>query len=270
MTSIITSFQNPKFKKALSLMERRDRKKEKKFLIEGFRELSRAVTGGLQFEQLWVCPELFLGDNEPELIESIKLRGAELFEVPKELFMKLSYRDRPDGLVAVAPFFDHPLSEVLKIIENKTSSLVLVAEGIEKPGNLGSILRSSDAVACDAVISCDPRTDIFNPNVVRSSVGTLFTQPVCEASSIETLQALKNLGFKLMAATPSGDKVYSDCDLKGKVALVVGCEQLGLTKLWMDECDLKVNIPMLGVADSLNVSTATTLLLYEYRRQNPL
>lgn len=266
----ITSFQNPKFKNVLGLMERRDRKKEKKFLIEGFRELTRALIGGAKFFELWICPELFLGENEQSLIEQIIAKGAVCYKVPKPLFEKLSYRDRPDGLLAVSPFFSVSLEEIEKKIKGKNECLILVAEGIEKPGNLGSILRSSDAVRVDAVISVDPRTDIFNPNVIRSSVGTLFTQPVCEATSEETLAFLKSHGFKLMAATPAGDRVYTDCDLKGKVALVVGCEQLGLTPLWMDQCDIKVRIPMLGVADSLNVSTATTLLLYEYRRQNAL
>jgi RNA methyltransferase, TrmH family len=266
----ITSFQNPRFKNVLALMERRDRKKEKKFLIEGFRELTRAYIGGAKFLELWICPELFLGENEQDLIEKIASSGAIVFKVPKALFEKLSYRDRPDGLLAVSPFFHKTLDDIEKIILSKKDSLILIAEGIEKPGNLGSILRSSDAVKVDAVISCDPRTDIFNPNVIRSSVGTLFTQPVAEAGSLETLSFLKKHGFKLMAATPSGDKVYTDCDLIGKIALIVGCEQLGLTPLWMNECDIKVRIPMLGVADSLNVSTATTLLLYEYRRQNPV
>lgn len=264
----ILSFQNPKFKSALALMERRDRKKEKKFLIEGFRELTRAHIGGMKFLELWICPELFLGENEQDLIEKIASSGAFVFKVPKALFEKLSYRDRPDGLVAVSPFFHVSLNDIEKIVGSKQQSLILVAEGIEKPGNLGSILRSADAVKVDAVISCDPRTDIFNPNVIRSSVGTLFTQPVAEASSQDTLELLKKQGYKLLSATPAGDTVYTQCDLKGKVALIVGCEQLGLSSLWMNACDKQVVIPMLGVADSLNVSTATTLLLYEYRRQN--
>lgn len=266
----ITSFQNPKFKSALALMERRDRKKEKKFLIEGFRELSRAHIGGVKFLELWICPELFLGENEHDLIEQIAALGACIFKVPKALFEKLSYRDRPDGLVAISPFFSTSLTEIDKMLSSKKESLILIAEGIEKPGNLGSILRSADAVKVDAVISCDPRTDIFNPNVIRSSVGTLFTQIVAEATSQDTLDLLKKHGFKLLSATPSGHTVYTACDLKGKIALIVGCEQLGLSSLWMNACDTQVVIPMLGVADSLNVSTATTLLLYEYRRQNPL
>lgn len=270
MTQQITSFQNPRFKKILGLNDRRDRKKEKKFLIEGYRELSRAEIGGVQVKELWYCKELFLGENEEALIAKIKAKGAEVFEIPKELFNKISYRDRPDGLLGVGLFFTNTLNHLLNKIKDKKDSLILVAEGIEKPGNLGSILRSSDAVLCDGVISCDPRTDIYNPNVIRSSVGTLFTQPVVECSSTEAFEFLKKQGYRLLAATPSGDKVYTDCDLKGKIAIVVGCEQLGLTPFWMDGCELKVNIPMLGVADSLNVSTATTLLLYEVRRQNPL
>jgi TrmH family RNA methyltransferase len=270
MTFLITSSQNPKFKKALSLAERRDRKKEKKFLIEGFREITRAVLGKKNLLELWICPELFLGTQERALIEQVKQSGAEIFEIPEALFSKLSYRDRPDGLVAVAPFFHLSLEEIHQKIAHKKNVLILVAEGIEKPGNLGSIMRSCDAVKCDAVISSDPRTDIFNPNVVRSSVGTLFTQPICESSSQETFDFLEKEGFTLMAATPYGDKVYTECKLQGKIALIVGCEQLGLSDFWMNACKIKVNIPMLGIADSLNVSTATTLLLYEYRRQNPL
>lgn len=266
--NLITSFQNPKFKQTLALQDSRDRKNSKKFLIEGFRELTRAFIGGVEFLQLWICPELFLGENESSLIEQIRSLGPEVFQVPQALFEKLSYRDRPDGLLAVASFFPTGLEGLKQKISGKPSALILVAEGIEKPGNLGSILRSCDAVKCDGVISCDKRTDIFNPNVVRSSVGTLFTQGVYEASSEETLKFLKQEGFALLAATPSGDKLYTECDLKGKVALIVGCEQLGLSEFWMSQCDMQVKIPMLGVADSLNVSTATTLLLYEYRRQN--
>jgi len=270
MSQQITSFQNPRFKRALGFNDRKDRKKEKKFLIEGFRELTRAQIGGVKILELWFSKELFLGENEEALIAKIKASGAEIFEIPKELFNKISYRDRPDGLVAVASFFEHPLEMLEDKIKNKKDSLILVAEGIEKPGNLGSILRSSDAVLCDGVISCDPRTDIYNPNVIRSSVGTLVTQPVFESTNEATYNFLKKHGYCLLAATPSGDYAYTQCDLKGKIAIVVGCEQLGLTPFWMDKCELKVNIPMLGVADSLNVSTATTLLLYEYRRQNPL
>jgi TrmH family RNA methyltransferase len=270
MHQIITSNQNPKFKKALGLADRRDRKKEKKFLIEGFREITRALIGQVSIRELWICPELFLGENEQDLINKAKAQGADVYQLPENLFNKMSYRDRPDGLVAVADCFKLELSELQKKIDHSHQSLILVAEGIEKPGNLGSILRSSDAVRCDGVISCDPRTDIFNPNVIRSSVGTLFTQPVLECTSQETLAFLRQNGYKLLAATPSGESKYTDCNLTGKVALIVGCEQLGLTDFWMSQCDLKVQIPMLGVADSLNVSTATTLLLYEYRRQNPV
>lgn len=264
----ITSFQNPKFKDVLALEERRERKKEKKFLIEGFRELSRALIGHVKIQSVWICPELFLGTHEGELIEQCKQSGAEIFQIPEAMFKKLSYRDRPDGLVGVGKCMDTTLDFLQKRLASKSDAIVLVAEGIEKPGNLGSMLRSADAIACDGVISCDPRTDIYNPNVVRSSVGTLFTQPVVEASATDTLNFLRSQGFKLLAATPYGDKVYTECLLKGKIALVMGCEQLGLTDLWMNECDIQVKIPMLGVADSLNVSTAATLLLYEYRRQN--
>jgi TrmH family RNA methyltransferase len=144
---------------------------------------------------------------------------------------------------------------------------VVVAEAIEKPGNLGTILRSSDGAGVDAVIVCDRCTDINNPNVVRSSVGTLFTMPVVEASTADTLTWLRTRGIRVVATTPHTDCLYSDADLAGPVAIVVGTEQYGLTETWLAQADVEVRIPMLGTADSLNVASATTILLYEARRQ---
>ena len=144
---------------------------------------------------------------------------------------------------------------------------LVVAEGIEKPGNLGTILRSCDAAGVDALILCDACTDVFNPNVVRASVGTLFTVPIFEATTPEAIAWLKKRGVSLLAATPHATEVYTEVDVTGPVALAVGTEQLGLSEAWMKQSELQVRIPMLGVADSLNVATATTLLLYEVVRQ---
>ncbi len=259
----ITSLQNPKVKAVVSLRERREREKSHLFLIEGYREIKRAVIAKRQIETLFICPELFLGENEEELIRE---SNAQVLECSKEVFAKISYRDRPDGLLAIAPQMHLSLSD----LRFKENSFLLIAESIEKPGNLGTILRSSDAVGVDSVIVCDPTTDIHNPNVVRSSVGTLFTVPVLEADGEETLLFLKKNKIAIVAATPHAKEEFTKVDLRGPVAIVVGTEQYGLSPRWMESADILVRIPMRGVADSLNVASATTLLLYEVLRQRML
>ena len=260
----ITSLQNPRIKETVKLRERRSRDEQGRFLIEGYRELKRAIDSGRQIETLFFCPELFLGSNERELIA---LSKAEAIECTEEVFAKISYRDRPDGLLGVAPQVHLPLSHLLALFKTKKNPFLVVAESIEKPGNLGTILRSCDAAGVDAVIVCDPTTDIHNPNVVRSSVGTLFTLPVLEAGSEETLAFLKKHGIAIAAATPHAKLEFTEADLKVPLAIVVGTEQYGLSEQWMQNADLAVRIPMFGVADSLNVASATTLLLYEVIRQ---
>jgi TrmH family RNA methyltransferase len=255
---LITSAQNPKIKLAKKLWKRREREQTQLFLIEGYRELSRAES--VKFESLFICPELFLGTNEPELIRRI---DAPIFSCSEPIFRSLSYRDRPDGLLAIAKQSHRHLDEIVPT-ENP---FFVVAEAIEKPGNLGTILRSSDATGVDAVIVCDRCTDIHNPNVVRASVGTLFTLPVIEAEGEETFRWLKERGVAILAATPSAQIEYTEVDLTQGVAIVVGTEQYGLSEHWMKGADLQVKLPMLGVADSLNVAMATTLLLYEVIRQ---
>lgn len=260
---LISSVQNPKVKDAFKLRDRKDRDKTKLFLIEGYRELSRAVQGNQKIASVFFCPEFFLGDNEGALIETCAKQGAEIIRCTDRVFSKLSYRDRPDGLLAVAPMHPRSLNDLPK---NKNPFFV-VAEAIEKPGNLGTILRSADATGIDGVIICDRCTDIYNPNVVRASVGTLFTLPVVEATTVATLKWLKDRGIAVVAATPSAQKEYTQVDLTQPVAVIVGTEQYGLSQTWLDASDINVRIPMLGIADSLNVATATTLLLYEVLRQ---
>lgn len=259
----ITSLQNPKVKEALKLWKRSEREETDRFLIEGYRELSRASFSKIDIEVLFICPELFLGTNEESLIQQIVQRGTSVIACSSAVFQKLSYRDRPDGLLAVA----RQLHLSLDSLKPKTTPFYVVAEGIEKPGNLGTILRSADAVGADAVIVCDRRTDIHNPNVVRASVGTLFTLPVVEAEGEETFHWLKKQGVAILAATPSASLEYTQIDLKQPVALIVGTEQYGLSRRWMEGAEYQVKIPMLGVADSLNVAMAATLLLYEVVRQ---
>ncbi|MCP5469197.1 MAG: RNA methyltransferase [Chlamydiales bacterium] len=253
MGEVIESVQNPKIKVARKLWKRRERDKSGLFLIEGYRELSRA---NVPVKMLFICPELFLGENEGVLIAKHK----EVYTVSEKVFRSLSYRDRPDGLLAIAEQKHYGLD----ILKGK-NPLYIVAEAIEKPGNLGTILRTADGCGADGVIVCDKCTDIYNPNVVRASTGTLFTQPVVEATTDECLEWLQKNGIAIVAATPHADTLYTDADLRGPLAIAVGTEQYGLSEKWM-RCK-QVKIPMRGVADSLNVAMATTLLLYEALRQ---
>ncbi len=254
----LTSPKNPKIREVILLRERRHRDRSGRFLIEGYRELSRAVDSEVEIAALFVCPELYLGENEPSLIERC---GARTYRCPPEIFRKISYRDRPDGLLAVALQWQRTLDDL------PAGSLYVVAEAIEKPGNLGTILRSCDATGVDGVIVCDRCTDIFNPNTVRASVGTLFSVPVIEAGGEETITWLQDRGISILAATPAAKALYTEVDLTGPVAVALGTEQLGLSERWLDAADLRVRLPMSGSADSLNVAMAATVLLYEAVRQ---
>lgn len=263
----LTSLQNPRIKQLVKLRDRPERDQTGDFLIEGYREVLRAFDAGRKIEALFICPDLFLGSNEQGLIQRIANSGSKVYTCNEQVFRKISYRDRPDGILARAPQRHLSLDDLDKLLQKKKNPFLVVAEAIEKPGNLGTILRSSDAVGLDALIVCDKCTDIHNPNVVRASVGTLFTVPVVEAKGRETLEWLKKKQIAIVAATPSATKEFTQVDLSGPIAIAVGTEQLGLSDLWMNESDIKVRIPMLGVADSLNVAMATTLLLYETLRQ---
>jgi TrmH family RNA methyltransferase len=266
-TNQLSSVQNPRIKQLVKLRDRSEREETDQFLIEGYRELLRAVDSGFPIASLFICHELFLGSNEPLLIEKMLRQGTEIFNCSKSVFEKISYRDRPDGLVGLAKQRHLTLNDFDHLLIDKTAPFLVVAEAIEKPGNLGTILRSSDAVGLDGLIVCDRCTDIHNPNVVRASVGTLFTVPIAETKGDETLKWLKEKKIAIVAATPSSEKEFTDVDLSGPIAIAVGTEQLGLSKRWMEEADIQVRIPMCGVADSLNVAMATTLLLYEALRQ---
>jgi len=260
----IESFQNPKIKQLVKLKNRSERNKTGLFLIEGYRECTRAMEGKVPFQSLFYSKELFLGEGEMRLIDSFE---GPKYSVSKEIFQKISYRDRPDGLLALAPQVARSIEELEAILENSESPLICIAEAIEKPGNLGSILRSCDAAGVDAVIVVDRCTDIFNPNVVRSSVGTLFTLPTFELESGEVLDLLDRQNIRVISATPEAETLFTKCEMGNRTAIVVGTEQYGLTDQWKSRCHKCVSIPMHGAADSLNVANATTLLLYEALRQ---
>jgi len=259
---LITSLENDRVKEVVHLRERNFRDKSNLFLIEGYREILRALDGNVPITRLFICPELFLGENEEALIARCK---GQIIETSSKVFHKMSYRDRPDGLIAVAKQERRDLAYLEKLLPK--NPLLVVAEAIEKPGNLGTILRSADASGCDAVIVCNKCTDIFNPNVVRASVGTLFTVPVVEATTEEALVWLKKQNIAILATMPQAKALYTEIDMQKGVAIAVGTEQLGLSNLMKKEATLQVRIPMLGTADSLNVAMATTLILYEAVRQ---
>ncbi len=263
----ITSLQNPRVKQVVKLRERKERDNTQSYLVEGYRELSRAVKGGIPIVSLFYSPSHFLGSNEKGLIKEIREQGVEVLEVNKGVFEKISYRDRPDGLLAVATQTHLTLNDLEYKMEKNRPPFFLIAEAIEKPGNLGSILRSADAAGVDALLVCDRCTDIYNPNVVRASVGTLFTVPVLEVKSEEAITWLKKHKIPIVATSPDAELTFTGVDFTGPVAIAMGTEQLGLSKKWMEKADIQVSIPMKGVADSLNVAAATTLLLYEVLRQ---
>ena len=259
----ITSTKNPAVKHVCALRNRRAREKEQLTLLEGYRELLRAHEYGMLINEVFFCREMFLGENEFPLLDKLAEAGAKIAEVPAHLMTKMTYRDRPEGLLAVAAMKQHKLSDLAK----KPNSLYIIAEAVEKPGNLGSILRSADAAGVDGLIICNKCTDIYNPNVIRASTGALFSVPMAEADTEETIQWLKKNNIKSLAATPHTDLVYTEFDMTQSVAIVVGTEQHGLSKQWLDDADVGVRIPMLGKIDSLNVATAATILLYEAARQ---
>ena len=260
----ITSPSNPRLKHVVKLRTCAAREESGEMIVEGYRECRRALDAGYRPNAIFHCPEMYLKDeNEPALVEECARKGAQVFTCSRVCFAKIAYRERPDGLLMTGPHVSKRLDE-LSLPEN---ALVIVTEAIEKPGNLGTILRSADAAGAAAVIVCDRTTDIHNPNVVRASTGTMFTVPIAEASSDEALEWLKGRDFKILAATPHAEKLHCEVDLTGNVAIALGAEQYGLTAKWMDRADLRVRIPMLGVADSLNVSAAATILVYEAVRQ---
>jgi RNA methyltransferase, TrmH family len=259
----ITSLQNPRVKRLIRLRDRRARDEEGAFLVEGYREVRRALEKKVALAELFFSRDWFLGVNEPALLAEAEASGAKLYELSKDAFAKVAYRERPDGVLAVAPQWKRALADITL----PAKPFILVVEAIEKPGNLGTILRSADAAGCDAVIVCDPVTDLFNPNVVRASTGVLFSVPCVVEESAKVLAWLREKGIRTIATTPAAKEVYSDADLRGPLAVIMGSEQYGLSEFWLKSADLPVRIPMAGQADSLNVAMAALITLFEAVRQ---
>ena len=261
---LITSLQNPRIKHVTKLRDRRPRDRAGRFIIEGYRGISRACDQQFELLELYISPELFKGVNEDTLIARCVAAGARIIQVPPHVFAKIAYRDKPEGLLAVAP---QKRLTVADLPTPQKNSLFIIAEGIEKPGNLGTMLRSADATGVDAILLCDKRTDLFNPNGVRASTGALFSVPVAEDEPAVIADWLAAAGCQIVAATPHAARRYDQVDLTGPVAVAMGAEQYGLTDFWLQRTADQVRIPMMGMADSLNVATATTILLYEVLRQ---
>ncbi len=252
----ITSLQNPRVKHIVKLREdKRQRQKDRLLLVEGYDEIQLAHSAGYEPRTLLTAPEL--------TSRQITVSSPENLTVSRIVFEKMSYRDNPDGWLAVFPIPQTSLAD-LKLSD---APLVIVAESIEKPGNLGAMLRTADAARADALLVCDPRVDVWNPNVVRASRGTVFSVPVVECDNASALEWLKAHNIKVLAATPSAEEIYYDVDLSQPVAIAVGTENEGLTDFWMNRADIKVKIPMLGRVNSLNVSVSTALIVYEAVRQ---
>jgi TrmH family RNA methyltransferase len=259
----IESLQNPRVKMAVKLRKDKVRKEARQTLVEGYREILRAVENGWRFIELYTCPELYLDDGVDELIDDLQKIGTPIYTCTETAFRKMSYRDTPDGLLALSPLVEKTLDELVL----PDAPLLVIAEGLEKPGNLGTILRSADGAGADAVIVCGNKTDINNPNVIRASIGSLFFMPVAQASTRETITWLRKQGIRSLAALPGAQNDYTDTNMRDGIAIVVGAEDAGLTNEWITNADLQVRIPMLGNNDSLNVSTASAILLYEALRQ---
>ena len=253
----IISLQNPKVKYIVKLREdKRQRQRDGVMLVEGCDELTLALESGLKPQSLLTAPEFvsrFI--NIPN--------AAEVTTVSRAVFEKISYRDNPDGWLGIFPTPKASLDD-LKL---SASPLVIVAESVEKPGNLGAMLRTADAAHVDAVIVCDPRVDLWNPNVIRASRGAVFAVPTVEAESSTALAWLRSRKMRVLAATPSAEVSYTDVNLREPIAIAVGTEDEGLTNFWMQNADIKVKIPMQGRVNSLNVSIATALITYESVRQ---
>ncbi|GAB4498752.1 MAG: RNA methyltransferase [Anaerolineales bacterium] len=252
----ITSLQNPRVKHIVKLREdKKQRQKDGLILVEGYDELTLALACGFQPSTLLSAPEL--------ASQTLTVPHADYVTVSRAVFEKISYRDNPDGWLGLFPM---PVSNLddLKLSE---TPLVIVAESVEKPGNLGAILRTADAAGVDALLVCDPRVDVWNPNVIRASRGAVFAVPVVEVKSPEALTWLRSRKMRVLAATPSAEALYTQVDMTSPLAIAVGTEDKGLTDFWMKNADLRVKIPMAGRVNSLNVSIATALTTYEAVRQ---
>ncbi len=255
MRELLTSASNPKIKKLLALQQKASERRESSlFVVEGARELGHCLDSGYVPDTIFICPEI---------AEEAKLPECRVCEVSRELYAKIACRESTEGVIAEIHAAPHKLKD-LKLGENP---LVAVLEGVEKPGNIGAVLRTCDAAGADAVIICDPKADLYNPNLIRASLGAVFTLQCAVCSSAEAISYLKERGIQILTAQLQDSSAYYDRDMRGPTAIVMGTESTGLSPQWREAADAHIMIPMLGRLDSLNVSVSAAILLYESVRQ---
>lgn len=257
----ITSLQNPRIKNLVKLSKKKERALQNIFILEGARELSLALSANYTPETIFICPELFQKSEYPKVLDNINCDS--IFEVSESVFEKIAYREGSDGLLTLLKPKSHTLSD----LNLSNTPFIIILEAVEKPGNLGAILRTADAAQADAVIVCDPLSDIYNPNTIRSSVGCLFTTQVAICTSEEALVWLKEKKISSYAAELQASQWYQDTDLTTPSAIVMGTEADGLTDFWLNNADARIKIPMRGAIDSLNVSVSTAVITFEAMRQ---
>ena len=258
---IITSAQNPKIKNLLLLQEKsKARREQGLFVVEGRRELQHCLEAGFHVHTLFVCPEI-AGQDGNEVMSGTD--RAFVIEIPEQLYRKVAYRESTEGILAEVEYKSLSLEDLV-LPENP---LVMVLESVEKPGNLGAVLRSADAARADAVLLCDPLTDLFNPNLIRASIGAVFTVPTVACSSEEAIAFLEARGIQILTAQLQDSSLYYNVDMTRGTALVMGTESTGLTDVWRKAASAHIRIPMLGKLDSLNVSVSAAILLFEAVRQ---
>ena len=254
----ITSLQNIMIKQAQALRESRERREAGMTIIDGVREIQRAFKAGLVLDKIF-----YVKGQQEALLKQLSAGKTDFIEVSDKIMEKLAYGERHDGIIALVPI---PLLN-LKDLKLSPQPLVVVLESLEKPGNLGAVLRTCDGVGVEAVLVCDPKTDVYNPNVIRSSTGVIFSIPVVCAGPSEISSFLRSKKIRICATAPLAQKLYTQADFKGAWALVLGSEDQGLSESWLKLADLTVKIPMNGIADSLNVSISAAIILYEALRQ---
>ena len=260
----ITSAQNPKIKNLKKLEKASERREQGLILIEGLREVVLAVCAGYEMDTLFICDEIFKDQEQYKLRDILHLGSAiKHYQVSTEVYNTVAYRETTEGIIATTK----PKEHSLKNIALGANPLILVIEAVEKPGNLGAMFRTADAAGVDAVIICDTKTDLYNPNVIRSSLGTIFTNQVATGNTKDVIHWLKQNNISIFAAELSGAEMYYTQDYKTGSAIVVGTEATGLSEEWINAADKRIKIPMLGEIDSLNVSVSAAVLLYEAVRQ---
>lgn len=259
---ILTSAQNPKIKHLLQLQQKSsERRKSGTFVVEGQREVMHCLSVGYEADTVFVCPQIATADAIDQLM--VAAPQCRLVGVSPDLYAKIAYRGSTEGMVVEMKTRSLTLTD----LQLPESPLIVVLESVEKPGNLGAILRSADASGVDAVVVCDPLTDLFNPNLIRSSIGGIFTVPTVACTSEECIGFLKSRGIQILTAQLQDSNLYYDTDMRRPTAIVMGTESTGLTQQWRAAADAHIRIPMLGRLDSLNVSVSAAILMFEAVRQ---